>query len=69
MGNSLYDSSKHEKRYFFVDNSGRTRTFVTLPVYIRNAIDHPDSFHSFADDELKRSIELLIKILNPSFVV
>ena len=36
--------------------------YNTLPTYIRNAIDHPDSDNTFTDDELKKSIELLIEL-------
>jgi len=36
--------------------------YATLPTYIRNAIDHPNSGNTFTDEELKRSIELLIRL-------
>lgn len=36
--------------------------YSTLPTYIRNAIDHPNSGNTFTEEELKRSIELLIKL-------
>ncbi len=37
-----------------------TKTYYqTLPTYIRNAIDHPDSNRNYTQEELKRSIELL----------
>ncbi|MCI1735273.1 MAG: ATP-binding protein [Bacilli bacterium] len=36
--------------------------YFTLPTYIRNCIDHPDSSHQFNQEELKRSIQLLITL-------
>lgn len=36
--------------------------YATLPTYIRNAIDHPNPGNTFTDQELKRSIELLIRL-------
>ena len=34
----------------------------TLPTYIRNAIDHPDSGRVYSEEQLRDSIELLIKL-------
>ena len=50
-----YDATKHEK----IDNSYPNHSYKTLPTYIRNAIDHPDSNRSYTYEELKTSIELL----------
>ena len=36
--------------------------YATLPTYIRNAIDHPNSGNTFTEEELEKSIELLIKL-------
>lgn len=36
--------------------------YETLPTYVRNAIDHPDPAHRFTEQELRNSIELLIKL-------
>ena len=54
---SQYDRTKHEKldRY-------RNHNYQTLPTYIRNAIDHPDSGRSYTEEEFKASIELLIEL-------
>ena len=41
-------------------NSGTN--YQTLPTYIRNAIDHPDSGNTFTDEELNISIELLVEL-------
>lgn len=56
---SLFDVSKHGR-----NSSFRTSEYETLCTYIRNAIDHPDSGHSYTEEELKTSIELLIDICN-----
>lgn len=58
---TLYDAAKHEKQFSRTVN-GRTVTEYTLPTYIRNAIDHPDSGRSFTREELDTSIELLIAL-------
>ena len=52
-----YTPSIHQKNSSF----GST-TYDTLPTYIRNAIDHPDTTSGFTEEELKTSIELLIKL-------
>lgn len=39
-----------------------TTTYDTLCTYIRNAIDHPDPSKHFTEEELRISIELLIKL-------
>ena len=49
-------------QYGKASSYGRTQ-YNTLPTYIRNAIDHPDSGNRFTDDELRRSIEFLIQLL------
>lgn len=38
------------------------RNDKTLPAYIRNAIDHPDSGRVYSEEQLRDSIELLIKL-------
>lgn len=58
-----YDSSKHEKKYTFTNPQGNVVTYDTIPTYIRNCIDHPDSAHSFTEAELRTSIELLIELV------
>lgn len=43
-------------------SSFKNTQYKTLCTYIRNAINHPDSGNSYTPEELKRSIELLIKL-------
>ncbi|MGD9555016.1 MAG: AAA family ATPase [Arcobacteraceae bacterium] len=57
---SDYNSSLHFKN----SSNPRGTSYDTLPTYIRNAIDHPSTSMSFTDEELRKSIELLIKICN-----
>lgn len=52
-----YMTTLHEKPSFH-----NTTTYLSLTTYIRNAIDHPDSNRTFTEDELRCSIELLIKL-------
>lgn len=63
-----YDTSKHNKPYICNLPNGSIRTYRSLPTYIRNSIDHPDNSHSFADEELRESVNLLIKLVSPSFI-
>lgn len=59
----LYDSTKYNKPSSYTDTrSGRTINYQTLPTYIRNAIDHPDSGNTYTSEELKLSIEFLIEL-------
>lgn len=53
-----YDSTKYGK-----SSSFRNTPYYTLPTYIRNAIDHPDSGNIYTDEELHKSIEFLIQLL------
>ena len=53
-----YVKTLHEK----LDNSYPGHHYQTLPTYIRNAIDHPDSGRFYTESELKTSIELLIEL-------
>lgn len=54
---SSYNLAIHSKP----DKHGKTR-YKTLPTYIRNAIDHPDSKRKYTGEEFRRSIDLLIEI-------
>lgn len=56
-----YDPTKHKKTSSYTFR-GQTTNYDTLPTYIRNAIDHPDPTRSFTQQELRTSIELLIKL-------
>lgn len=58
LNHSLYDQQQYYKPYSY----GKTN-YNTLPTYIRNAIDHPDSSHTYTDDELRKSIKFLIQLL------
>lgn len=52
-----YDSSKHYK-----PDSFKQQNYKTLPTYIRNAIDHPDSGRTYTEEEFETSIDLLINL-------
>lgn len=56
-----YNPAIHEKSSFFIKNGHQTE-YCTLPTYIRNAIDHPDSGRTFTEEELNNSIKLLIEL-------
>ena len=49
-----YDASVHGRA-----DSYRRNHYHTLPTYIRNAIDHPDSGRRYTDEQMEVSIELL----------
>ena len=51
-----YDSAQHEK----LDSYGPR--YKTLPTYIRNKIDHPDSSRVYTEEEFEKSILLLRNI-------
>lgn len=57
-----YKPDNHSKQSSFTDRNSSTTTYETLPTYIRNAIDHPDSGNTFTSQELQVSIELLIEL-------
>ena len=52
-GRKEYDSEKHERE------DASYNHYYTLPVFIRNAIDHPDSERIVEDADLDISISLL----------
>ena len=54
-----YNPTTHSKSSI---NPKDGTTYQTLPTYIRNAIDHPNSDNTFTEEELKTSIELLIEL-------
>jgi len=58
VAHSKYSPELHEKP----SQNGKT-SYNSLPTYIRNAINHPDSGNSFTHDELRISICLLIDLL------
>lgn len=57
LNQSCYKSNLHDKPSNF-----KKTNYKTLPTYIRNAIDHPDSGNTYTTKELKTSIELLIEL-------
>lgn len=59
---SDYDATKHYKPSDHIKRNGYVTSYDTLPTYIRNAIDHPDPTRIFTQQELRTSIELLIKL-------
>lgn len=59
---AAYDPSLHAKASSFTNSTGHTTHYQTLPTYIRNSIDHPDSGQTYTQEELKHSIELLIEL-------
>ncbi len=59
---TYYNSTVHGKVSTYTPQFGSTKTYNTLPTYIRNAIDHPAPDRSFTQEELRTSIELLIKL-------
>lgn len=54
-----YDATIHQKASA---HTNRKTSYDTLPTYIRNAIDHPGPTRRFTQEELRTSIELLIKL-------
>ena len=58
----LFEQALHMKEDLFTNPRGRPIRYHTLPTYIRNTIDHPDSTRNYTQEELKASIELLIEL-------
>ena len=58
----IYDPNLHSKPSSFTNKNGYTTNYQTLPTYIRNSIDHPNPQHTYTQEELKCSIELLRKL-------
>lgn len=59
---SSFNSKLHEKESSFKPQHGNPITYRTLPTFIRNAIDHPNTAERYTKEELERSIELLIEL-------
>lgn len=57
-----YDATKHYKLSSHTHKNGHVTQYNTLSTYIRNAIDHPDPTRTVTPEELRISIELLIKL-------
>jgi len=52
------------KKYHKKISATNIKNYDTLPTYIRNCIDHPDDSFSYTKEELKKSIEDMIKIID-----
>lgn len=63
LSSPVYDAAKHGKFYSCVDARGVLHEDKSLPVYIRNGIDHPESGRTYTVEELRISIELLRELL------
>ena len=59
---SSFNSKLHGKESSFKPQHGNPITYRTLPTFIRNAIDHPNTAERYTKEELERSIELLIEL-------
>lgn len=66
ISRAAYDATRHAKHYSATDSHGHSHTAAALPTYIRNCIDHPDATHSYTEDELRRSVELMRAIIQNS---
>lgn len=58
----IYDRTKHERPSSFTNNSGHTTHYNTLPTFVRNAIDHPNTAMSYTQQDLEISTNLLIDL-------
>ena len=67
----LNNKGEKYKDKYIVENLGlpidETHIDKTLPAYIRNAIDHPDSARKYEQKHLRDSIELLIELCDFKF--
>ena len=59
---AFFNPVLHSKASSFTNQRGQTTNYQTLPTYIRNLIDHPDPARHYTQEEIKRSIELLIAL-------
>ena len=57
-----YDATKHYKLSSHTRSDGHVTQYSTLSTYVRNLIDHPDPVRRVTPEELRTSIELLIKL-------
>lgn len=57
-----YDATKHYKLSSHTHSNGHVTQYSTLSTYVRNLIDHPDPVRRVTPEELRTSIELLIKL-------
>lgn len=64
---SLYNAANHERIDTFTNpRNGHTTTYMTLPTFIRNRIDHPNISDSYSYSQLLTSIQLMRDIIkNP----
>ena len=59
---TAYNATIHNKASTHTSRRGYVTSYDTLSTYIRNAIDHPEPARRFTTEELRTSIELLIKL-------
>ena len=57
-----YDVTRHFKPSLHRSRNGHVTTYDALPAFIRNAIDHPSTPRTFTTEELRTSIELLMRL-------
>ena len=57
-----YDERKYKKTANVLINGNWKRVTESLPTFVRDAIDHPDSGREYTDAELRESIEFLIEL-------
>ncbi len=57
-----YDPAIHAKRSDHIDQNGKRIKYYTLPTYVRNLIDHPDTQNQYTPQELECSTKLLIEL-------
>lgn len=60
------EDSNLKKHSEYKHSSGKIIYYETLPTYIRNAIDHPGPDKKYSEEELEKSIDLLIKLCKES---
>ena len=67
LNHRLYDAAIHERRDNFTNpRSLHTTTYMTLPTFIRNRIDHPNPSDTYSYSQLQTSIDLMRSIIqNP----
>jgi hypothetical protein len=60
----LAESKRYAMHSLYTNpKTGYVTNYETLPTYIRNAIDHPNSGNTYTDEQLAISTELLRSLL------
>ena len=67
LNHRLYDAAIHERQDNFTNpRNQHTTTYMTLPTFIRNRIDHPNPSDPYSYSQLQTSIDLMRSIIqNP----